>query len=214
VSSIFRILTSGLICLSLLSVGCSKNTTTQSVPEVPGYAVTCIAVLPAVTPYDFDENVPAAEAKEIQNGISVLDRLLKQQFVSRSDIRLVSDGQIAGMDKDLPAQPLARAKVIAVRLSCNAVLETTLRRYKDRVGGKYTAQEPASVAFDYRLITIPDGTVLCRGTFDEVQKSVMENLYNFKTASQRGFTWVTAEQLMEEGVETRFDECSYFAPDE
>lgn len=213
--SIFRIFTSGLLCLSLLSVSCSKkSTSSQPVPEVPGYAVTCIGVLPVVTPYNFDENVPAAETKQLQDGVPVLDQLLKQQFASRSDVRLVSDGQISGMDKELPAQPLARARVIADRLSCNAVLETTIRRYKDRVGGEYTAQEPASVAFDYRLITIPDGTVLCRGTFDEVQKSVMENLYNFKTASERGFTWVTAEQLMKEGVQVRFSECSYLAADE
>ncbi len=212
--SIRRTFTLGLLCLSLLSVGCSKNTTSQPVPEVSGYAVTCIGVLPAVTPYNFDDNVPAAEAKQLQNGVRVLDRLLKQQFISRSDVRLVSDGQISGMDKNLPAQPLARARVIADQLSCNVVLETTLRRYRDRVGGKYTASDPASVAFDYRLITIPDGTVLCSGTFDVVQKSVMENLYNFKTASERGFTWVTAEQLVKEGLQARFSECSYFAADE
>lgn len=212
--SILRTFTLGLLCLSLLAVGCSKKTTSQSASEVPGYAITCIGVLPAVTPYNFDEDVPAAEAKQLQEGVLVLDQLLKRQFVSRTDVRLVSDGQISGMDKNLPAQPLARAKVIADRLSCNAVLETTLRRYRDRVGGKYTAKDPASVAFDYRLISIPDGTVLCSGTFDEVQKSVMENLYNFKSASGRGFTWVTAEQLMTEGLQARFSECSYFAADE
>jgi hypothetical protein len=158
--------------------------------------------------------VPAAEAEKLQDGIRVLDRLLKQHFISRSDVRLVSDSQISGMDKNLPAQPLARARVIADRLSCNAVLETTLRRYRDRIGGEYTAREPASVAFDYRLIAIPEGTILCSGTFDEVQKSIMENLYNLKSASERGFTWVTAEQLMKEGLRVRFAECPYFAADE
>ena len=128
---------------------------------------------------NFDEVVPAAEKKQLQNGVHVLDELLKQQFISRPDVRLVSDGQISGMDENLPAQPLARARVIADRLSCNAVLETTLRRYRDRVGGKYSAKDPASVAFDFRLLAIPKGTVLCSGTFDEVQQSVMENLFNF-----------------------------------
>jgi hypothetical protein len=214
VVSILRIFTSGLLCLSLLSVGCSKKTTSQSVPEVADYAVTCIGVLPAVTPYDFEDNVPAAEAEQLQNGIHILDQLLRQQFISRTDVRLVSDSQISGMDKNLPAQPLARARVIADRLSCNTVLETTLRRYRDRVGGELTAQEPASVAFAYRLIAIPDGTVLCSGAFDEVQKSIMENLYNFKSATERGFSWVTAEQLLKEGLQERFAECSYFAADE
>ena len=163
---------------------------------------------------NFDEVVPAAEKKQLQNGVHVLDELLKQQFISRPDVRLVSDGQISGMDENLPAQPLARARVIADRLSCNAVLETTLRRYRDRVGGKYSAKDPASVAFDFRLLAIPKGTVLCSGTFDEVQQSVMENLFNFKSATERGFTWVTAEQLMREGLRARFSDCPYLAGDE
>ncbi len=214
VLSISRVALSGMLCFALLSVGCSKKTASQSVPEVTGYAVSCIGVLPVTTPYNYDQNVPAAETASLRDGVRVLDQILKQQLAGRSDVRLVSSGQISGMDKNLPAQPLARARVIADRLSCNAVLETTLRRYKDRIGGEYTAQEPASVAFDYRLIAIPDGTVLCSGTFDEVQKSVMENLYNFKSASERGFTWVTSEQLLKEGVRTRLGECSYFDAEE
>lgn len=213
--SIHRSLTLGLLCLSLASFGCSKGTTNTNAPDPDsGFAVTCVAVLPAASYVNFDETIPAAEKSELENGTQVMDRLLAKQFSSRSDVRLASDGQISGMDRNLPAQPLARARVIGDRLSCNAVLETTLRRYKDRVGGEYTAKDPASVAFDYRLIALPDGTVLCRGSFDEVQKSVMENLYNFKAATERGFTWVTAEQLMKEGIRVRMGECRYLADEE
>lgn len=211
--SILRTLTLVLLSLLLLSVGCSKKTDTSPASQVPDYAVTCIGVLPVAFADNFDEIVPAAEKKQLQNGVQVLNELLKQQFISRPDVRLVSDGQLSGMD-NLPALPLARASVVADRLSCNAVLETTLRRYKDRVGGQFTAKNPASVAFDFRLIAIPEGTVLCSGTFDEVQQSVMENLFNFRTARERGFTWVTAEQLMREGLRARFSECPYLTEDE
>ena len=211
---ILRTLTLVLLSLLLLSVGCSKKTDTSPASQVPDYAVTCIGVLPVAIADNFDEIVSVAEKKQLQNGVQVLNELLKQQFISRPDVRLVSDGQISGMDENLPAQPLARARVVADRLSCNTVLETTLRRYKDRVGGQYTAKDPASVAFDFRLIAIPEGTVLCSGTFDEVQQSVMENLFNFKTATERGFTWVTAEQLMREGLRARFSECPYLTEDE
>jgi len=211
---ILRTLTLVLLSLLLLSVGCSKKTDTSPASQVPDYAVTCIGVLPVAIADNFDKIVSAAEKKQLQNGVQVLNELLKQQFISRPDVRLVSDGQISGMDENLPAQPLARARVVADRLSCNTVLETTLRRYKDRVGGQYTAKDPASVAFDFRLIAIPEGTVLCSGTFDEVQQSIMENLFNFKSATERGFTWVTAEQLMREGLRARFSECPYLTEDE
>jgi hypothetical protein len=214
VFSILRTLIVVLLSLLLLSVGCSKKTATSPVSYVPDYVVTCVGVLPVAIADNFDEIVPAAEKKQLQNGVQILNELLKQQFISRPDVRLVSDGQISGMDENLPAKSLARARVVADRLSCNTVLETTLRRYKDRVGGKFFAKDPASVAFDFRLIAIPEGTVLCSGTFDEVQQSVMENLFNFKNATERGFTWVTAEQLMREGLRARFSECPYLADDE
>jgi len=201
-------------CSILCLTACSGK---QAVPvsdvSEPGFAANCIAVLPVTTAVHFDETVPVTERKQLDDGIPVLDRVLQKYFVSRSDVRLVSDGQISGMDKNLPAQPLERARVIADRLSCNVVLETTLRRYKDREGGQYSAQNPASVAFAYRLITIPEGAVLCRGTFDETQQSVMENLFSFNSARERGFSWITSEQLLKEGVRDRFNDCSYLSSD-
>ena len=201
-------------CSILCLTACSGK---QAVPvsdvSEPGFAANCIAVLPVTTAVHFDETVPVTERKQLDDGIPVLDRVLQKYFVSRSDVRLVSDGQISGMDKNLPAQPLERARVIADRLSCNVVLETTLRRYKDREGGQYSAQNPASVAFTYRLITIPEGAVLCRGTFDETQQSVMENLFSFNSARERGFSWITSEQLLKEGVRDRFNDCSYLSSD-
>jgi len=209
ISKYFTCVVGFLGCISLL-ISCSgKQSFSSADQEDPGFAVNCIAVLPATTFVEFDKAVPAAQQQQLNDGIPVFDRVLQQQLISRADVRLVSDGQIAGMDTNLPAQPLERAQVIAERLSCNAVLETTLRRYKDRVGSLYSAQDPASVAFDYRLFSMPDGTVLCRGSFDETQQSVMENLLSFNAARERGFSWITSEQLLKEGVRDRFEDCRY-----
>ena len=38
----------------------------------------------------------------------------------------------------------------------------------------------------------------------------MENLLNLNKASSRGFSWVTAEVLMREGLKDRLSQCSYF----
>ncbi len=212
-SSTLRTLTLSLLALSLLTAGCIKGGTSPA-PELPSFAVTCVGVLPAVAAVNHDKTVAVAaaeEAKQTEAGLFFMDDLLKKYFGNREDVRLVSDGQISGMDKNLPAQPLERARVIADRLSCNAVLETTLRRYRDRVGGQYTADEPASVSFGYRLIAIPEGNVLCRGAFDETQQSVMENLFNIRTGSDNAFSWLTARQLMEQGLAERLEDCSYLA---
>ena len=211
-SSFLRTFTAAVFCCCFLSFGCSKKVTLPTFDET--FPVTCIGILPALSMVDFDDTLSTVEDKELLDGTRVLDSLLREQFVGKSGFRLVSNSQISGMDANLPAQPMARAMLIAEKLSCNAVLETTLRRYKDRVGGEYTAKESASVAFDYRLIAIPDGTVLCSGTFDEVQKSVMANFFHFRTAADRGFTWVTAEQLLREGMQEKFKKCSYLSAEE
>jgi hypothetical protein len=204
------------ICCSLvlLSACSKKSTAPAAASSEPTFAVTCIAVLPVTTFVQFDKTLPAAEKEQLDDGVLTFDRVLQKYFISRKDVRLVSDGQISGMDNNLPAQPLARARVIADKLSCNAVLETTLRRYRDRVGGQYSAADPASVAFSYRLLGMPGGQVLCRGTFDETQQSVMENLLSLSAARERGFSWITSEQLMKEGVRDRFSECGYLTAPE
>ena len=199
-------------CLLLFAAGCGKKTTTgTAVPEEPKVVVSCIAVLPVITAVDYEDTVSFVDAKKLQDGVKVMESLLRQELAGREDIRFVSESQIYGMKETIPEDFLSRAGVIADHLSCNAVLETTIRRYSDRIGGKYTVSEPASVAFEYRLVEVKSGTVICKGKFDEVQKSIMENLYNFKTARMRGFTWITAEELLGEGVKEKFNECSYLA---
>ena len=197
---------------SLLVAGCcTTRQSAQPSPEAPGYAVTCVGVLPAEPAAHFDESMTPAEKKQLENGISTLNRLLREEFIGRADIRLVSASQYDSIMENAPAEALSRARIVADRVSCNAVLETTLKTFKERVGGKYSAKDPAAVSFDYRLIAVPGGTVLCGGSYEEVQQSVMENLFTFSTATHRGFTWISAEDLMREGVQARFGECSYLS---
>ncbi len=209
-----RISLLALCSFVLLTAGCSATRqTSQSVPETSGFAVTCVGVLPGESASLVNESSSPADKKQFETGLATLDALLRQEFIGRSDIRLVSAAQYAGIMDNAPAEALSRIQIIADRVSCNAVLETKLKTFKERVGGKYSAKDPASVAFDYRLVAVPGGTVLCSGNYKETQKSVMENLYKFSTATHRGFTWVTAEELMREGLEAKFGECSYLLKD-
>ncbi|HFQ89080.1 MAG TPA: hypothetical protein ENK27_03295 [Desulfobulbus sp.] len=196
-------------CLLLTLAGCGGRQPKAEKTQEPAVAVTCIAVLPAASVVNYDETISYAEAKKLRQGTRVLDRLLQEQFAGRKDIRFVTDSQLYGQEDSLSKNFLEQARAIANRVSCNAVLETTLWRYSERVGGEYTAKEPASVTFEYRLVETGKGRVLCQGRYDEVQKSVLENLYNLSKARERGFTWVTAEELMREGLRDKFNQCSY-----
>jgi hypothetical protein len=46
----------------------------------------------------------------------------------------------------------------------------------------------------------PEGTLLWRGVYDETQRSISEDLGGFSVARERGFRWLSAEELSEFGA--------------
>lgn len=86
-------------------------------------------------------------------------------------------------------------------LGADAVIAGHIYRFEDLVGGDYSAETPASVAFDVHLIRVSDGRVLWSGQFDETQKALTENLFQADLFFKRKGKWVTAAQMAKEGLE-------------
>ena len=199
---------SAIVWIVALNSGCAPLQQEQA-PATVAPAITCIGVLPAGTVIDYDGNLSYTQAKNLKQGTEVMNKMLVRQLQPRSDVRFVTEDKLQGLSELLPNDPLALARLAGKHLSCNAVLETTVYNYSERVGGEYSAKEPAAVSFKYRLIELEKGGVLCKGEFRETQQSVMENLLEFGKAKERGFTWITAEELMQEGLGELFGKCSY-----
>lgn len=195
---------------AVIVAGCAAQEKTGPTAKAPDVTVSCIGVLPVRPAADMDEPMTGAESKNLQDGAAILDALLKESLRNRKDVRFLSAQQVeAVMGAEEPAG-LEDSRSLAGQVSCNVLLETTISRYVNRVGGQYGVKEPAAVTFDYRLYEVNEGKVLCHGRFDERQQSVMENLLSLGKASSRGFSWITAEQLMREGLKERLDQCGYF----
>lgn len=187
--------------------GCAGTDSGLDKEKLPDFTLTCAAVLPTAQA-SADQKPTAEEEKLLAEGIAVINQQLRDQFSGRTDIRLISAEEMG--DAGGPRTSLAAAKAAAEKVGCNAILETTLHQYKERLGGEYTAKEPAAVGFSYRLLGLPDGTVLCRGSFDEAQEPLLNNLLKFRQSAENGFKWVTAEQLLQQGMRERLDDCRYF----
>jgi hypothetical protein len=200
-----------MLAITILSTGCSQKKVKNS-EQLPDFAVSCVAVAPAVSEPPLDSDVLSQiEQEELEDGLYDMNKFLKKHFVSRKDVRLFSDGNFAE-EEDRSARPsLERAKSFADKLSCNAVLETSLHRYKERVGGNMAAKEPASIAFEYRLLAMPDGQVLCQDNFDAEQQSLLGNLLGFREGTGGAFTWLTAKEFMNKGLQNRLEKCPYLA---
>lgn len=88
---------------------------------------------------------------------------------------------------------------IARGFGVDAVLVGRVHRYTSRVGGERGSSRPASVGFDLELRSA-DGARLWTGSYDEAQRSLNENLFAIGRARERGFRWVTAEELARYGA--------------
>jgi len=84
--------------------------------------------------------------------------------------------------------------------AADAVLLGFVYRFRERVGKGFSAEYPASVAFDLNLIRVMDGRTLWSGSFDETQQTLGQNLFQLGTFLSRGGRWVTARDMAAAGL--------------
>lgn len=201
-----------LFCsIVLLVAGCGRKEIGQEEPgPVAGETVTCIGVLPAAADPVVQRTASGAGAKSLQQGTAAMDKVLVQELQGQENVRFIGQDLLSGLTLTGGEDSLEMARMAGERIGCNTVLETVVSRFDERVGGKYSVEKPAAVAFDFRLFAIASGAVLWSATFDETQKPVTENIYEWKKAKTRGFSWVSAEGLMQEGVRAKLRDSRYF----
>ncbi len=100
--------------------------------------------------------------------------------------------------------PMQILKSIGSQLNADAVLTGYLFCYRARVGTAYGVEQPASVAFAIYLVRVSDGAVLWKGIFEKTQKALLEDLSQLSSFIKEKGRWVTADELMNEGVDQVF----------
>lgn len=198
-------------CWLILLSGCAaRQPETAERFKGAEYPLTCIAVMPVAVGDGTEEGISGQQEKDLLRGREIMNELLFQELGHLPNIRFVDAENISGLQFSGGETELDMARMVAQSVNCNGVLKTRLRRFSERIGGKYTAEEPAAVAFDMKLIGVDTGIVLWTATFDEKQKSVLENLYEWKKARSRGFTWISAGDLLLEGIREKLAASPYF----
>ncbi len=102
--------------------------------------------------------------------------------------------------RGLEEKPEVLSQRLAFRLQVESVLMGWVFRYRERIGGTWGVQKPASVAFVALLFNGQDGRLLWRGRFDETQQPLFEDVRHFSAFVRRGGRWLTAEQLATDGI--------------
>ena len=101
------------------------------------------------------------------------------------------------------------AVTICRTTKADAVLLFTLHRFTERVGVEASIVSPASVVFDYKLIHAETGQTLCSGVFDETQKPLLDDMFQFFKKLKRGVKWLSAEELARDGFKQKIADCPY-----
>lgn len=95
----------------------------------------------------------------------------------------------------------ARAQKLGREVGADGVIFGRVFRFRERVGTRFGATEPASVAFELALLQVSTGKVVWEGQFDRTQQSLSENLIDLWMFWRAGPHWFTARELAGLGVE-------------
>jgi hypothetical protein len=194
-------------CAVFLLAGCSAKTGGDSSnAPAPLQPLSCIAVLPAGTSADKEETLSLEGARALETGATLATTVLARELAGRAAVRILSSGQVA---PEISGGISGMAAEIGKKVNCQGVLLTTVRRFKERVGTEYASEEPASVDLKMVLLHAETGAVLWTADVRETQESFFENILSFDKMQRRGFKWITAEQLLEEGMAERLTTCPY-----
>ncbi|MEJ2657602.1 MAG: hypothetical protein P8012_10455 [Desulfobacterales bacterium] len=143
----------------------------------------------------------------IEGASEMLTEHLAMLLRKRNDFELIPISHAQGVMSDLLAgsQKEWSDRNLQIEtgriLSADAIIVGNVYRFKKRIGGEYSVDSPASVAFDIHLIRVKDDRVLWSGHFDETQRPLSDNLFRLGAFLQRKARWVTAKEMAISGLE-------------
>ena len=139
-------------------------------------------------------------------GIKVLDAALEKHLSQNTDFKLVNSTQ-TGMvfsrirRDNMGDHPLKSVQQTGQKLQADGVIVGHLYRFARRVGSKWSAETPASVALDVALVRTADGAIVWKNSFDESQVALSDNIYNLGQYLKYGLSWFSAEEYAVLGLD-------------
>ncbi len=177
-----------------------------------------LAVLPfqAVWPEEHSTTARCPICGSVNSGGTIVrgaEKIVEEIFTDKlrdlKNTEIIPSEKAAGIYKRVSADSLKKPVLQIIRktgseLGADVLVVGYLYHYRERVGYDYSAERPASVAFEIHLIAIKDGSTLWRGIFDKTQKSLMEDVFQASSFFKGGAKWLTARELTKLGIDEVF----------
>jgi hypothetical protein len=182
------------------------NLTSKQSSDLEGRRIRRIAVMPpamSATPpapsVPFSA-VPAPRTSE-REASEALAHFVHASMVALPNWQVVAESEVREAVFNVPpSSEEVRLKRMGEMVYADAVMTGRVQRYRERIGDEWGAKSPASVAFILDLVDVRRGDIVWSARFDETQKPLSESIFSLGDIGERGLRWLTAEQLMHEGV--------------
>lgn len=203
--------------LLLLTAGCHlrNDDTVANAPEgaaaIERVVVVPFRQVPPEEPAGNSASCPlCGTIVQAQRFVGAPEQALERLFLTELEKRkpafaFMSGERVAGVLTRVEASSLKARLREALRetgreLGADAVISGYLYRFRERRGTAYAVEQPASVTFELHLLRVSDGALLWRGYFDKTQSSLLEDLFQLGTFVRGKGRWMTAEELLAEGI--------------
>ncbi len=199
-----------LFCsLTLILSACAGHDMPQTKQSVVLPEISCVAVLPVAISLDETKLGPERK-KALFDGATYMDSQLMAELDTRPEFKVLTEDQLDAILSDPWGGHIQQVVVVGHATGCGAVLETSLDRYRQRVGTTMSAEVPAAAAFSMELVGVKSGAVLWSTSFDEEQKALLDDILSFSKVEQRGFKWLSVEELVSDALDSRLAAFPYF----
>ena len=198
----------GLLSLITSCSGKSVGTTADTAKDIR--PLNAVVILPAEAAGGSAADGQGSDGGSLRKGAGFIDLTMADILKDYRNVRVLSADQVASlMDEDNKDNSADVVEHLGRVLHCDAVMVTTVNRYRQRMGSELAIESPASASFQMRLVDVKTRAVLWTADFDETQESLLSNILSFNKAQSRGFKWVTVESLVAQGLKERLAGCPF-----
>lgn len=147
------------------------------------------------------------------------EKLVQESFIDKlrdfNQVKVLPPEKVMAVYNRVVAESMKKPLVdvltkVGVELQADIIVVGYVYRYTERIGYDFSAEKPASVAFEIRLLNVKDGSTIWRGVFDKTQKSLMEDIFQASSFFKGGAKWLTASQLAKLGMDKIFETFPIF----
>lgn len=151
------------------------------------------------------DQIAADEEDKKATGEKILTRLMNEELIERLPEQLVPQdvvqNEFAHLTIDsMSDTPLAIAVRLGKSLQADYVVVGIVWDYRDRVGSKMAAEEPATVSFSAFLVDVAAGQRIWREKYTKTQQSLSDNLLKAPEFFKQGGKWLSARDLAHLGI--------------